>query len=700
MSLLESDFGINVFDDNTMKERVTAQVYQRYISCKTNWEPFDLDTANAIAASLRTWAMEKGATHWCHWFQPLIQGHFAEKHEAFLDIQKGKIISNFTGTDIILQEPDASSFPSGGLRSTHMARGYTVWDPLSPIFIKDVGNSKVMAVPSCYFSWTGDSLDRKIPLLRSLVAITKSTKRLLGLLGINAKTVRSNSGCEQEFYLVDKKYYDERPDLKMTGRTVQGAKPNKNQELCDHYLASIPNRAGDCVYEIEREAWKIGIPVKTRHQEVAPNQFEFAPIFDQASIAADQNIMLMQLMKNVAVKHDLQVLFHEKPFAGYNGNGKHNNWSIGTDTIPTIFKPENIKTNHVFQLALTAVIRGVDIHQDVIRHAIASASNDFRLGANEAPPSIMSIYLGDSLTNFVNFLITGKEEKDPDLLVDLGIPFLPPFYRASTDRNRTSPFAFTGNKFEIRAVGGSQNPSISSTAINTITADSFNYLADEIESHLNQGMALDKAISKVVKDTLAKHQRIIFDDDGYSKEWVEEAKKRGLLNLSNTYDTLNYVNSEKNFHLFESLGVLSRREYEAYINADADNYVNTVELESNALLTIANRYIVPFGIDYLNNMLPVVEKAGKESYLEERYREIQGLLNTTLKEAHHLETAISNYEGQLKELTSIQKAEFASKNFVPRSADLRKTLDKLEMLLPKKDWPIPSYENILFSKLN
>jgi glutamine synthetase len=701
MSYLESDFGCNVFDDTLMKEKLTVQVFQRYTACKNNWEPFDLETANAIASALRCWAMGKGATHWCHWFQPLVNGHSAEKHEAFLDVSKGKIISNFTGNDIILQEPDGSSFPSGGLRSTHIARGYTVWDPLSTIFIKEAGDTnKILVIPACYFSWTGDALDRKIPLLRSLVAVTKATKRLFSVLGKDVKSVRSNSGCEQEFYLIDKNHFEERPDLKLIGRTIQGTKPIKNQELGDHYLAGLPNKAVDCIHDIEKEAWKIGIPIKTRHQEVAPNQFEMAPIFESSSIAADQNIMLMQMMRNVASKHNISVLFHEKPFAGYNGNGKHNNWSIGTDTIPTIFKPEDIKNNLIFQLGLTAVIRGIDLHQDIIRHAIASAGNDFRLGANEAPPSIISVYLGDSLTNFIEYLITGNEKREPPLELDLGVPYLPPFFRASTDRNRTSPFAFTGNKFEIRAVGGSQNPAISSTAINTIAAESFYYLADEIESLVNKGTPLEKAVNKVVKETLAKHQRIIFDQNGYSQDWVEEAKKRGLLNLKNTIDTLNYVNSEKNYKLYESLNVLSRREYEAFINADADNYTNTVEMEVNAILTMANRYIIPVGIKYLNEILPVVERAGKSSQLEDRYQQIQNHINNSLAQANKLHETMEHFEHSSKDLTSLQKAEYASNNFVPKSFDLRKTLDQLECLIPKKDWPFPSYEDILFNKLN
>lgn len=696
MSYIETDFGINVFSDKVMESILPSEVYQEVVDCRTQWKPISLKSADVIADTLRSWAMEKGASHWCHWFQPNINGAFAEKHEAFLDVSDGKFISAFRGKDLILQEPDGSSFPSGGLRSTHTARGYTVWDPLSPIFIKTVGTSKVLCVPALFISWTGDALDRKTPLLRSNVAITNATKRLFNAIQQPINTVYSHSGVEQEFYLIEKSLYDARPDLKILGRTVQGCAPFKGQELCDHYLAPLPERANSCIHEFEREAWKLGIPIKTRHQEVGPNQFEMAPIFEEASIASDHNLILMQLMKDIAPRYNLAVIFHEKPFAGYNGSGKHNNWSIGTDTIPSIFKPDF--QSNVFKLALTGVIRAVHRHQDVLRLAIASAGNDFRLGANEAPPSIISVYLGEALSNFVNHLISGEEIKLYNLNIDLGIPYLPEFERAPTDRNRTSPFAFTGNKFEVRAVGGSQNPAISSCALNTIVADSFNYLSDQLTSLLHDGVNIDDSVNIVCRRELTQYSSIIFDGDGYSEEWLNEAQNRGLLNLKNTYDTLNYCNNEKNVKLFSDEGILSKREFESFIESDADNYASVVTMEVKALLNLCNRFIIPYGLDYLQKCTCIV--ANETQFLSQRYKQIEQYIESCLNTFSKLDKLIEIYDHSSKKYSGLQKAEYVSTIFIPMSKELRHNLDTLERLLPSNKWPIPSYEDMLYSKLN
>jgi len=685
-----------------MSERFPTDVYEKYQFCKNNWQPIDLITANTIATILKDWAIEHGATHWCHWFQPLVNGHFAEKHEAFIDIRNGSIITHFSGSDLVLQEPDASSFPSGGLRSTHLARGYTIWDPLSPIFIKDVDESKVMCIPSCFISWTGEALDRKIPLLRSIACLRESVKKIFVAAGkTEPKSVRVNSGLEQEFYIIDKKHFDERPDLRITGRTVQGSQPFKNQELCDHYLASIPRRAVNCIHEVEREAWRLGIPLKTRHQEVAPNQFETAPIFEQSSVASDQNLILMDLMRNIASKHGLMFLFHEKPFIGYNGNGKHNNWSIGTDSVTSIFKPENMKNNIIFKLALAAVIRGIDVHQDLIRYSISGASNDFRLGAHEAPPSIISIFLGDTLSNYVDSIITGKEYKDIDVRMNIGIPYLTPFERHSTDRNRTSPFAFTVNKFEFRAVGSSQNPSISNYILNTIISESFDYLTEEIEAlKKKNNIPAEEAAEEVFKRTLINHQRIIFDGDGYSQDWLNEAERRGLLNLRTTYEVLEHVNNEKNLILFEKQKVLSQKEFLAHLNADAQNYTSTIEMEARSLITISNKYVIPTAFKYMQKMIPIKNDTPKEfSEIHKLFDSLQKGIDNSLHISHILEEMFERCD-KLEGMNPVEKAKWVGINFLPIMKNMRKELDSLEEIVSTEDWPIPSYEDILFHKLN
>jgi len=459
---------------------------------------------------------------------------------------------------------------------------------------------------------------------------------------------------------------------------------------------------------MERESWKLGIPIKTRHQEVAPNQFEMAPIFEPSSIATDHNLMLMELMKNVSAKHGLMAIFHEKPFSGFNGSGKHNNWSIGTDLIPTIFNPtDDMKNNLPFKLGLAATIRAVDVHQDVLRLSIATASNDFRLGANEAPPSIMSIYLGGTLTNFIEYLITGEDYTNPPTTLDLGIPYLCKFTRHYTDRNRTSTFAFTGNKFEIRCVGGSQSPSISNFIINTMLSDSFDYMSDEIEKLTKKGShSVEDAIEQVIKETLEKHKRIIFDGNGYSQEWVEEAEKRGLLNLRNTPQTVRYCYNEKNYKLFESQNVLNRTEFESYLNVEGENYYINIETEAKALLALSNRFILPSCFDYLKEFefLSTTAKQDEQNvdHIRSRFIEIERLINDSMAKTFELEKVSHHLESKIKEgnLKSIEKAEYCAGKILPSMESLRKSLDELELLIPAQKWPIPSITSIIYTILN
>eukprot|EP01125_Pyxidicula_operculata_P022738 TRINITY_DN9540_c0_g1_i1.p1 TRINITY_DN9540_c0_g1~~TRINITY_DN9540_c0_g1_i1.p1 ORF type:complete len:726 (+),score=203.99 TRINITY_DN9540_c0_g1_i1:58-2235(+) len=690
---LEKDFGSLVFSERVMASRVSPAIFSKYKEIIDKKLPMTSDVADAIAHSMKEWAMEHGATHFTHWFQPLT-GLTAEKHDSFIKpTGNAAIITQFKGKALIGAEPDASSFPSGGLRETHCARGYTCWDPQTPAFIMKEGGDPTLCIPAVFYSWKGHALDRKIPLLRSELAVDRAGKRLFKVIGEEGHhQFWSDSGVEQEFFLIDNSQWYQRPDVRVSGRTLQGASATKDQELSDHYFGPLPKRALECIAEIERAAWKLGIPVTTRHQEVAPNQFEISPIFSRASIASDYNMLLMEIMQRVAPLHGFACLLHEKPFKGINGSGKHNNWSIGTNKIPTLMEPgDKPIENRIFLLTLAAVVRGVDVYQDLMRYAIAGAGNDHRLGGHEAPPAIISVYLGDELGALVDAILAGKQPPQPvDPNVDLGVSYLPKHPRDTTDRNRTSPFAFTGNKFEVRCVGSSQRPAVSNFILNSLSADSFDYLSEELEKEIAKGTSVDKAIHKVVKETLEKHKRIIFQGNGYSAEWQKEAEKRGLKNYRTTPEVLSEVYNDKNVNLFTKHKVLTAEEFAANVTVDQETYVKVTNVEAQSLRALTNRWIVPAVVRYQTELLNLGERAPAG-----RLDKITGLTNEAVK----LADALGDATSKLADISDPKEATFFARDTViAGSKKLRSVLDELETLVDQKHWPLPTYEEILHER--
>eukprot|EP01129_Flabellula_baltica_P009867 TRINITY_DN4103_c0_g1_i2.p1 TRINITY_DN4103_c0_g1~~TRINITY_DN4103_c0_g1_i2.p1 ORF type:complete len:749 (-),score=189.86 TRINITY_DN4103_c0_g1_i2:134-2317(-) len=696
---LQKDYGSNVFGADEMLSRLPTATYKRLRNEFESGKSVDARTADSVAHALKEWALEKGATHYTHWFQPLTGGN-AEKHDTFIQptwntCAGSEISTAFSGELLVGGEPDASSFPSGGLRETHEARGYTVWDPQTPIFIREQGDVKTVTIPTLFYSWTGDALDRKIPELRSQVAIENALRKVLKAIDETGhKAVFADSGPEQEYFLISKDLADKRPDLIVSGRTLQGASPSKGQELSDHYFGSPPDKALACIEDFEQRAWKLGIPITTRHQEVAPNQFEVAPVFGPASVAADLNMLVMSLLKETALDHDLVCLLHEKPFAGVNGSGKHNNWSFGTPLRPTFFKPgENPAENHLFLLALTSVIKGLDMHQDILRQSISGASNDHRLGANEAPPAIMSTFLGASVHGLVQSIIKGTPPPDPVNAPDLGIPYLPNAKRDNTDRNRTSPFAFTGNKFEVRAGGSSQRLALTNTALNVLAADALEKISDEIIEERKNGASVDEALQLVIRRNLEKHQRIIFEGDGYSDSWKEEAADRGLLNLVNTVDTLEYFDSEKNRELFERHHVLNRNEFQSNLNVDYDNYSLQVNIEAQSTLEIANRYIIPTATKSIGSFSRAAKRSGA-TQVNKRLDQLISYTESAILGADMLDdlhTKQADMEGHAR-------AKFHAEQVIPAMAKVRESLDRIENITDAKDWPLPTYREMLFKR--
>ncbi|MGK0433707.1 MAG: glutamine synthetase, partial [Planctomycetota bacterium] len=569
-------FGANVFGLEQMRQRMPKAAYKSLQSCMERGEQLGADLADLVANQMKQWALERGATHFTHWFQPMT-GSTAEKHDSFVDIENGKPVMAFSGTALIKGEPDASSFPSGGLRATFEARGYTAWDPTSPAFIRETKSGATLCIPTAFCSWTGEALDEKTPLLRSSEALNRTALRLLKVLGDDrVEHVYPTLGCEQEYFLIDRDLHILRPDLVATGRTLFGAKPPKGQELEDHYFGSIPRRVLSYMQDVEQELWKLGVPVKTRHNEVAPSQFELAPIFERTSVASDHNMLTMEVLKQVAQRHGFSCTMHEKPYAGINGSGKHNNFSMATDTGENLLEPgKSPEENMRFIVMLAAVMRSVDEYADLLRASIAHAGNDHRLGANEAPPAILSIFLGDQLTEIIDGLISGtKGASRQGGTMQLGVTSMPDLPRDATDRNRTSPFAFTGNKFEFRAVGSSQSPSKPMTVLNTIMADSMDFLANEIEARMSKG--LETAVNEVIVAVFKKHHRIIFNGNGYSDEWHQEAEKRGLANVPNAVDALAALGLPKNIDLFSRWNVLSPAETESRMNIQFEAYAKAI----------------------------------------------------------------------------------------------------------------------------
>src|SRR6188508_2768711 len=612
------DFGSLVFNDKVQQERLPKGAYRALRATITRGEALDLSTADAIADALKDWAVEHGATHYTHWFQPMT-GITAEKHDSFLSpTSEGTAIAEFKGKELIKGEPDASSFPSGGMRSTFEARGYTAWDPTSPPWLHVNGNNVTLVIPTAFVSWTGEALDKKTPLLRSMEAVSKQAVRVLKLFGSSAERVYATCGPEQEYFLIDRNFYFARPDLINAGRTLFGAKPPKGQEMEDQYFGAIPERVLACMAETELELFKVGVPVKTRHNEVAPSQYEIAPVFENANVAVDHQMMTMELLKKIAPKYGLACLLHEKPFAGVNGSGKHNNWSLSDEFGNNLLGPgDTPHDNMQFLVFCAAVLRAVDRWQGLLRASIASAGNDHRLGANEAPPAILSIFLGDMLTDIFEQIEKGgaKSTKQGGTL-DTGVLVLPKLPRDAGDRNRTSPFAFTGNKFEFRAVSSNQSIALPNTALNAAMADALDSVATELEHATAKGEDLSKAVAKLLTKIIKEHKRIIFNGNNYAPEWEKEAAKRGLLNLKNTVDALPQLTSKEVIAAFTKYKVLNEREVHARYEIFLENYNKTINIEGQLMVLMANRYILPAAFEYqkqIGQTLAAVKAGGAKS---------------------------------------------------------------------------------------
>ena len=618
-------FGANVFSSAVQRQRLPRDVFGRLQQTLAQGQALDTSLADAVALAMKEWALERGATHYTHWFQPLT-GMTAEKHDSFYaPTGEGTALAEFTGSELIQGEPDASSFPTGGIRATFEARGYTAWDPTSPAFILENPNGALLCIPTAFASWTGEALDHKIPLLRSMDALSKSAVRALRLFDNTAGTrVFTTVGAEQEYFLIDEQYYFERPDLVTTGRTLFGAKPPKGQELDDHYFGSIPERILACMLDTERELQKLGIPVKTRHNEVAPNQYELAPIFENSNVGADHQQLTMQLMQNVARRYGLVCLLHEKPFAGVNGSGKHNNWSMGTDAGENLLEPgatphENLQ----FLFFCAAVIQAVNKHQGLLRASIASPGQDHRLGANEAPPAIISIFLGAELERVFGAIERGEVgESTPESFLGLGTPVLPPLPLHGGDRNRTSPFAFTGNKFEFRALGSSQSLSLPNTVLNTIVAEAVDDLAGDLEDALGEGTDIEAALRPILQRSYAANKQIVFGGDNYSEEWHSEAERRGLLNLTATPDAMPYLVSDQTEELFSHYGVLSERELESRYEVFLEQYVTKLNIEAETAAAIARTLLVPAAARYIS-LLVAAQLPSLASEVEEELSDVR-----------------------------------------------------------------------------
>ena len=686
-------YGSMVFGDKVMSKRLPKETYAELKRCCALDLPLSLEVANVIANEMKEWAIEKGVTHFTHWFQPMT-GITAEKHDSFISPAKedGEVIMELSGKELIKGEPDASSFPSGGLRSTFEARGYTAWDPTSYAFIKD----GILCIPTAFCSYNGDALDKKTPLLRSMEAINKQGVRLLRLFGRKTERLNVTVGSEQEYFLIDTDAFEKRKDLFYTGRTLFGARPPKGQELDDHYFGAIKPRVVKYMKELDEELWKMGILAKTKHNEVAPAQHEFAPIFTTVNVASDQNQLTMEIMKKVASKHGMTCLLHEKPFDGVNGSGKHNNWSLCTNFGHNLFEPgSSPQDNAQFLLILSAVIAAVDKHQDLLRIAVASAGNDHRLGANEAPPAIVSMFLGDEITGILQAIADGRTfSTRANCEVKLGVHVLPKFAMDRSDRNRTSPFAFTGNKFEFRMPGSAQSIAGVNVVLNTILAEQFEEFADELE----KADDLSAGISKIIKRVMNEHGRIIFNGNNYSDEWVAEAEKRGLLNLKSTIDALPLLTSEKNIKLFESQNVFSERELRSRQEVYIETYCRLVNIEAMTMLDMAKMEILPSVIAYKGELAKTAKnsiKIGVNADTEiELANKLASLISSAQEKINALQRALdkSHSTGE-----HIEGGRCFCDEVLPAMRELRTVCDEMELNTAKSYWPFPNYGDVLFS---
>ena len=698
---LKDLFGVNVFHEEEQKNRLPKPVFKALQKTIRLGVPLDPTAADAIASAMKDWALEHGATHYTHLFQPMT-GLTAEKHDSFLSpTGTGGAIAEFSGKELVKGEPDASSFPSGGIRATFEARGYTGWDPTSPAYIRETPNGATLVIPTVFVSWTGEALDKKTPLLRSMEALSIQAMRILKLFGnTDAKKVFTTVGPEQEYFLIDKNFLFARPDLLNAGRTVFGAKPPKGQELEDQYFGTIPERVIACMADAEAEMFKLGIPVKTRHNEVAPSQYEIAPLFEDSNLACDHNQLTMDVLRRTAEKYDLACLLHEKPFAGINGSGKHNNWSMATDSGENLLNPgDTPHDNAQFLVYCVAVIRAVAKYPELLRVTVASAGNDHRLGANEAPPAIMSIFLGDQLQDIMEQLEAGalKSTKQGGFM-EVGVSMLPKLPRDAGDRNRTSPFAFTGNKFEFRAVGSSASVSGPNTVLNTIVAESLDYIATELEKAFAAGKPLHKAIQDLLPVILKDSKKVIFNGDGYSAEWHEEAARRGLPNLKNTVDAIPVIIRRDSVELFGKYKVFSERELQARYNIYCESYVKTVTIEANLMVNMGKTMILPAAVRYQGEVATAVnatKAAGVDCAAQfDALKELTGTLTAFQKALAALEQALAHHaDGD-----AYAHAKHMRDGIVPKMGDLRTAADKLECLVADDLWPLPTYREILFIK--
>jgi len=692
-------FGSLVFTDEVQRTRLPKPVYKALRRTVTRGEPLDISVADAVASAMKDWAVEHGATHYTHWFQPLT-GITAEKHDSFLSpTPEGGAIAEFSGKELIQGEPDASSFPSGGMRSTFEARGYTAWDPTSAPWLYKTPAGSTLVIPSAFVSWTGEALDKKTPLLRSMEALSHQAVRILKLFGSRAERVTTTCGPEQEYFLIDRYFYFARPDLITAGRTLFGARPPKGQELEDQYFGSIPERVLAFMMEVETELYKCGVPMKTRHNEVAPSQYEVAPIFENANVATDHQMMTMETMRRLAPKFGLACLLHEKPFAGVNGSGKHLNWSMSDDQGNNLLSPgETPHDNVQFLVFCAAVLRAVHRWQGLLRMSVASAGNDHRLGANEAPPAIISIFLGDMLTDIFEQIEKGgaKSTKAGGLL-ETGVRVLPKLPRDAGDRNRTSPFAFTGNKFEFRAVSANQSIAFPNIVLNVVVTESLDDVASELEAATRKGQKLDEAVKELLTRLIKEHKSIIFNGNGYSAEWEQEAEKRGLLNLRNTVDALPELEKAPVVELFEKYKVLNEREIKARYEINVETYVKTVNVEAQLMVLMSNRYILPAVLKYqteVANSVSSSKAAGIESREATKLlKEIVGLVDELKATSDKLTVALE-HNGD----SPARHALFMRDTVVPLMATLREKGDRLEGLTPSDHWPLPTYREMLFIK--
>ena len=695
-------FGENVFNDAVMQERLPRKTYKELKNTIEAGTELQSTTADVIAHEMKEWAIEKGATHYSHWFQPLT-GATAEKHDAFISAPKsnGKVLMEFSGKELIKGEPDASSFPSGGLRSTFEARGYTTWDCTSPAFIKKSADGKtaILYIPTAFCSYTGEALDQKTPLLRSMEAIDRESVRLIRLFGnTTSKKVTPSVGIEQEYFLVDRDKYLKRKDLVFTGRTLFGAMPPKGQELDDHYFGAIRERIAAFMQDVNEELWKLGVAAKTQHNEVAPGQHELAPIYSMCNVAVDHNQLVMETLKKVAYQHNLHCLLHEKPFEGVNGSGKHNNWSLVTDDGINLLDPgKKPHENMQFLLVLTCILKAVDEHAALLRESAADAGNDHRLGADEAPPAIVSAYLGDQLEDVLAQMIkTGEAERSlKGGKLHTGVSTLTDFAKDATDRNRTSPFAFTGNKFEFRMVGSRDSVASPNVVLNTIVAEAFSEASD----YLEQADNFDAAVHELISKYATEHQRIVFNGNGYSEEWVKEAERRGLPNIASMVESIEYLTTEDTVNMFERFDVFSRAELESRAEIKYETYAKVINIESRSMIDIASKHIIPAVIKYITALATSINQVRQASgaVTVEVQEELLAKASELLTETRNALEKLEEVTAQVENVQPIRdKAFFFREHIVPAMEALRKPVDELEMIVDKNMWPMPSYGDLLF----